>query len=82
VCRISRVEQRRSSTVDDIDGRVDKKNTSGRVKKLPKTLFALFQCRISKTIGSGDLPSWSQMHVDARDKRTLMVAKLWAEAKT
>jgi hypothetical protein len=38
------------------------------VRTLPKTLFALSRCRISKAMGSGDLLSQSQMHVDGRDE--------------
>jgi hypothetical protein len=38
------------------------------MRTLPKTLFALFKCRISKAKGSGDLLSRSQMHVGGRDE--------------
>jgi hypothetical protein len=43
-----------------------KKRASCREDRFPKTLFALFQCRITEDDASGDLLSRSHMHVDER----------------
>jgi hypothetical protein len=43
------------------------KTLSSHAKRFPKTLFALFRCRILKAKGFGDLLSCSSAHADARD---------------
>jgi hypothetical protein len=47
------------------------KRSSNHVERFPKTLFSLFWCRIAEHDGSGDLLSWSQMHINERDEVAL-----------
>jgi hypothetical protein len=44
------------------------KQVSSRKDRFPKTLFALFRCKIAKDDGFEDLLSRSQMHVDEQDE--------------
>jgi hypothetical protein len=45
-----------------------KKGATSGEDRFPKTLCALFRCRIAEDDDSGDLPFRSQMHVDERDE--------------
>jgi hypothetical protein len=47
------------------------KRASSRKDRFPKTLFALFQCKITGDDGSRDLLSQWQMHVNERDEVAL-----------
>jgi hypothetical protein len=49
-----------------------KKRASSREGHFPKTLFALFQCKIADDDGSRDLLSRSQMHINERDEVALV----------
>jgi hypothetical protein len=57
-----------------------KKRASSREDRFPKTLFALFRCRITEDDGSEDLLSRSRMHVDERNELAL-AAQQWRRRK-
>jgi hypothetical protein len=57
-----------------------KKRASSREDRFPKTLFALFRCRITEDDGFEDLLSRSRMHVDERNELAL-AAQQWRRRK-
>ena len=56
------------------------KISRSRAWRFPKTRFALFQCRIIRASGSGDLLSRSPMHAGARIEQATKAAQQRREA--